>query len=58
MWFGVVDKWENAVSMIQSIYHEYSAAVVPPAIGILLQNSGSFLAVNRLESKKTDLSYA
>ncbi|WP_240469419.1 gamma-glutamyltransferase [Gracilibacillus thailandensis] len=57
VWFGVVDKWGNAVSMIQSIYHEYGAAVVPPETGVLLQNRGSFFsldeeAINRLEPKK------
>ncbi|MGN8647200.1 gamma-glutamyltransferase [Gracilibacillus sp. HCP3S3_G5_1] len=57
VWFGVVDQWGNAVSMIQSIYHEYGAAVVPPQTGILLQNRGSYFslnqdAINKLEPKK------
>ncbi|UOQ84175.1 gamma-glutamyltransferase [Gracilibacillus salinarum] len=57
VWFGVVDQWGNAVSMIQSIYHEYGAAVVPEDTGIILQNRGSFFsldqhAINRLEPNK------
>lgn len=57
VWFGVVDKDGNAVSIIQSIYHEFGSAIVPKGTGVILQNRGSFFSldpsnVNHLEPKK------
>ncbi|MBB6443972.1 gamma-glutamyltransferase [Bacillus benzoevorans] len=57
VWFGVVDKDGNAVSFIQSIYHEYGAGFIPKNTGVLLQNRGSFFsldpkAVNCLQPRK------
>jgi gamma-glutamyltranspeptidase/glutathione hydrolase len=57
VWFGVVDKDGNAVSIIQSIYHEFGSAIVPKGTGVLLQNRGSFFSldknhVNHLEPNK------
>lgn len=57
VWFGVVDKEGNAVSIIQSIYHEFGSAVIPKDTGVVLQNRGSFFSldktkVNHLEPKK------
>ena len=40
VWVGVVDAAGNAVSMLQSIYHEFGSGVVAGETGILLQNRG------------------
>lgn len=61
VWLGVVDKDGNAVSIIQSIYHEYGSGIVPEDTGVLLQNRGSFFSldenhINRLEPKKRTFS--
>jgi oxamate amidohydrolase len=52
-----VDKDHNAVSLIQSIYHDFGSGVVGGETGIILQNRGSFFSldqnhVNRLEPGK------
>lgn len=57
VWFGVVDKDGNAVSFIQSIYHEYGSGFIPKNTGVLLQNRGSFFSldpehVNCLQPRK------
>ena len=56
-WFGVVDAQGNAVSAIQSIFHDFGAGIVAGDTGILLQNRGSFFSldpthVNTLEPLK------
>ncbi|WP_109995219.1 gamma-glutamyltransferase [Salinisphaera sp. LB1] len=53
----VVDGQGNAVSLIQSIYHEWGAATMAGDTGVLLQNRGAFFSlddahVNRLEPGK------
>lgn len=53
----VVDRWGNAVSIIQSLYHEFGSGFVAGDTGVLLQNRGSFFSldekhVNRLEPGK------
>jgi Gamma-glutamyltransferase len=53
----VVDRWGNAVSVIQSLYFEFGPAFVAGDTDLLLQNRGSFFSlddehVNRLEPGK------
>jgi gamma-glutamyltranspeptidase len=43
----VVDQWGHAVSIIQSLYHEFGSAFVAGDTGVLLQNRGSFFALDR-----------
>lgn len=57
VWLGVVDKDGNAVSLIQSIYHDYGSGIVAANTGVLLQNRGSFFSldskhINHLEPRK------
>ncbi|WNN90056.1 gamma-glutamyltransferase [Gloeocapsopsis dulcis] len=57
VWLGVVDKDGNAVSLIQSIYHDFGSGIVAGNTGVLLQNRGSFFSldknhINRLEPRK------
>lgn len=57
VWLGVVDKDGNAVSLIQSIYHDYGSGIVAGNTGVLLQNRGSFFSldpkhINHLEPRK------
>lgn len=57
VWFGVVDAEGNAVSIIQSIYHDFGSGIVAKDTGVLLQNRGSFFSldpnhINRLEPNK------
>jgi gamma-glutamyltranspeptidase/glutathione hydrolase len=57
IWLGVVDQAGNAVSLIQSIYHDFGSGIIPAKTGVLLQNRGCFFSlesehVNRLEPGK------
>ena len=57
IWLGVVDAQGNAVSLSQSIYHDFGSGIVAGDTGVLLQNRGSFFSldpnhVNHLEPHK------
>lgn len=43
---AVVDNEGNAVSIIQSIYVDFGAAVVPPDLGFVLQNRGALFTLD------------
>lgn len=46
VWLGVIDGEGRAVSLIQSIYHEFGSGVVLPSTGIAWQNRGASFSLD------------
>ncbi|OZI38832.1 gamma-glutamyltransferase [Bordetella genomosp. 5] len=46
VWLGVIDGQGRAVSLIQSIYHEFGSGVVLPSSGIAWQNRGASFSLD------------
>ena len=47
VYLTVVDKDQNCVSIINSIYESFGSGICPPNTGILLQNRGKSFKINR-----------
>ena len=46
VWFGTMDRWGSAVSLIQSVYYDFGSGVVPEGTGVLLQNRGCYFSLD------------
>lgn len=46
VWLGAYDRAGNAVSLIQSIYHDFGSGVIAGDTGVLLQNRGSYFSLD------------
>jgi len=46
VWIGVMDRWGNAVSLIQSICDGFGSGAIPEGTGVVLQNRGKYFTLN------------
>src|SRR5690606_35907083 len=42
-----VDRWGNACSVIQSIYHPFGSGFIPPGTGVLMANRGAYFSLDK-----------
>jgi gamma-glutamyltranspeptidase/glutathione hydrolase len=52
VWVGLVDRFGNAVSLIQSICDGFGSGVIPAGTGVVLQNRGKYFALDTISPNR------